>query len=335
VSILPHGVVGKPGARVSGRVAIGADLGGTKLLVGAVDSAQRVLHRGQEQSHGRTGEEVLAMLEAEIREALEARPEAEAVGLGIPATIDRRRGVAVNAVNLPLADVPVHDVMSEKLPVPVYLDNDANCAALAEHLHGAGAGTTNMILLTIGTGIGGGMVLDGQLYRGSTGAGAELGHVVIDMDGPRCQGSCPNRGCVEALASGTALGREGRAAGEREPDSALGRMIASDQEVTGRAVTAAAIAGDAVAIEVVALIGSRLGVALASFANIFDPDVIVIGGGVSAAGELLLEPARAEVRSRALPPMNAVPVVCAELGADAGMIGAAAMALGELQAPTA
>jgi glucokinase len=259
VSILPHGVVGKPGARVSGRVAIGADLGGTKLLVGAVDSAQRVLHRGQEQSHGRTGEEILAMLEAEVREALEARPEAEAVGLGIPATIDRRRGVAVNAVNLPLADVPVHDIMSEKLPVPVYLDNDANCAALAEHLHGAGVGTTNMILLTIGTGIGGGMVLDGELYRGSTGAGAELGHVVIDMDGPRCQGSCPNRGCVEALASGTALGREGRAAGEREPDSALGRMIAADEV----AAVAAFLVSDAAAV----LTGT---------------DVLVDGGAVAA-----------------------------------------------------
>jgi glucokinase len=317
---------------VSAQVAIGADLGGTKLLVGAVDSEQRILHRGQEPSHGRTGEEVVAMLETEVLEALDACPDAVAVGLGIPATIDRRRGVAVNAVNLPLADVPVRDLMRQKLPLPVYIDNDANCAALAEHLHGAGAGTTNMILLTIGTGIGGGMILDGQLYRGSSGAGAELGHVVIDMDGPRCQGSCPNHGCVEALASGTALGREGRAAAAREPDSALGRLAGAGEEITGRAVTAAAIAGDAVAVEVVALIGGRLGVALASFANIFDPDVIVIGGGVGAAGELLLEPAREQVRSRALPPMNEVPVVAAELGADAGMIGAAAMALSELEA---
>jgi glucokinase len=317
---------------MSGKIAIGADLGGTKLLVGAVDSEQRVLHRGQEPSHARTGEEVLATLEREVLEALDAHPEAVAVGLGIPATIDRRRGVAINAVNLPLADVRVREIMSERLPVPVYLDNDANCAALAEHLHGSGEGTTNMILLTIGTGIGGGLVLDRSLYRGSTGAGAELGHVVIDMDGPPCQGSCPNHGCVEALASGTALAREGRAAGEREPDSALGRLVVAGEEVTGRAVTAAAIAGDEVAVEVVALIGTRLGVALSSFANIFDPDLIVIGGGVSAAGDLLLDPAREELRSRALPPMNEVPVVLAELGADAGMIGAAAMALTELEA---
>ena len=320
---------------MSAKVAIGADLGGTKLLVGAVDAEQRVLYRGQEPSHGRTGEEVVAMLEAEVLEALEAldaHPDAVAVGLGIPATIDHRRGVAINAVNLPIADVPIRDLMSERLPLPVFIDNDANCAALAEHRHGAGAGTTNMVLLTIGTGIGGGLILDGELYRGSTGSGAELGHVVIDKDGPRCQGNCPNRGCVEALASGTALGREGRAAAEREPDSALGRLVAADEEVTGRAVTAAAIAGDPVAVEVVALIGTRLGVALSSFANIFDPDLIVIGGGVSAAGELLLEPAREELRSRALPPMNQVPVVGAQLGADAGMIGAAAMALDELEA---
>jgi glucokinase len=316
---------------MSRKVAIGADLGGTKLLVGAVDSEQRVLHRGQEPSHAHTGEEVLATLEREVLEALDAHPEAVAVGLGIPATIDRRRGVAINAVNLPLADVRVREIMSERLPVPVYLDNDANCAALAEHLHGSGEGTTNMILLTIGTGIGGGLVLDRSLYRGSTGAGAELGHVVIDMDGPPCQGSCPNHGCVEALASGTALAREGRAAGEREPDSALGRLVVAGEEVTGRAVTAAAIAGDEVAVEVVALIGTRLGVALSSFANIFDPDLIVIGGGVSAAGDLLLDPAREELRSRALPPMNEVPVVLAELGADAGMIGAAAMAITELE----
>jgi glucokinase len=331
VSILPHGVVGKRDARVSARVAIGVDLGGTKLLVGAVDTEQRVLHRGQEPSHGRTGEEVLAVLEREVRETYAARPDAIAVGLGIPATIDRRRGIAVNAVNLPLVDVPVDELIGEEFPIPVYVDNDANCAALAEYLHGAGKGTTNMILLTIGTGIGGGMILDRKLYRGSTGAGAELGHVVIDLDGPRCQGNCPNHGCVEAMASGTALAREGRAAGEREPDSALGRMVATGEEVTGRAVTAAAIAGDPVAVEVMALIGRRIGVALSSFANIFDPDLIVIGGGVSAAGELLIEPARQELRSRALPPMNEVRVVKAELGSDAGMIGAAAMALRELE----
>ncbi len=186
-------------------------------------------------------------------------------------------------------------------------------------------------MLTIGTGIGGGLILGGEIYRGSTGAGAELGHVVIQMDGPACQGNCPNHGCVEALASGTALGREGLAAAESNPDSALGGLHAEGEPIDGKAVTLAAQGGDEVAVGVFELIGRRLGVALASFANIFEPEVIVIGGGVIAAGELLLDPARRELEARALRPMNRTPVVAAELGADAGMIGAAAMARTELE----
>jgi glucokinase len=201
--------------------------------------------------------------------------------------------------------VPIRDLVSDRIGLPVFVDNDANLAALAEHRFGAAKSTTNALMLTIGTGIGGGVIVNGQLYRGTTGAGAELGHVVIDQAGPPCQGNCPNRGCVEVLASGTALGKEGRIA----------------------AVTAAALAGDGIAVEVVATIGRRLGVALSSLANIFEPEVIVIGGGVSAAGELLLEPAREELRSRALPPMNESRVVVAALGPDAGMVGAAVMAL--------
>jgi glucokinase len=328
---VPHGVGGESSA-VSATIAIGADLGGTKLLVGAVDSEQRILHRGQESSHGSSGEQVLTMLEKEVNAALETCPDAVAVGLGIPARIDRRRGVAIGAVNLPIADLPVRERMRERLPIPVFVDNDGNCAALAEHLFGAGKGAQDIVLLTIGTGIGGGLILDGELYRGSTGAGAELGHVVIEIDGPPCQGSCPNRGCVETFASGTALAREGRAAADREPDSALGRLIASGEEISGQAVTSAAIAGDELARQVVAVAGRHLGAALSSFANIFDPDLIVIGGGVSAAGDLLLDPARSELRARALSPMNQTPVVLAEMGPDAGMVGAAAMAARELAA---
>ncbi len=187
-----------------------------------------------------------------------------------------------------------------------------------------------MVMLTVGTGIGGGLVLDGEIYRGSTGAGAELGHIVIQADGPPCQGNCPNHGCVEALASGTALGREGRAAAESSPDSALGKLLAEGEEVDGRAVTECALAGDETAVGVFELIGSRLGVACASLANIFQPNAIVVGGGVIAAGDLLLEPARREVRERALNPMNKTPILEATLGNDAGMIGAAAMARSEV-----
>jgi glucokinase len=310
---------------------IGADLGGTKMLIGVVDSEQRVLHRATAASRGLRQDELLDTLERELRAAQDACPEAVAVGLGVPCTMDRARGLAIQAVNLEIADVPIRDLMSERLGLPVFVDNDANVAAIAEHRFGAGRRAENMVMLTVGTGVGGGLILGGRPYRGSTGAGAELGHMVIDLDGPPCQGSCPSHGCAEALASGTALAAQGLAAAEREPDSILGRRLAAGEPIDGRAVTEAGQAGDRAARGAIAAIGRCLGVALVSLANIFDPDVMVVGGGVIAAGELLLEPARAEVSARALAPMNRAPVVAAELGPDAGMIGAAAMAAMELE----
>ena len=296
------------------------------MAVGVVDAEMQVLHRSQEASVGRTEDELIAELESELREALDARPDVSAIGLGVPCTIDRERGVAISAVNLPLTDVPLRDIVRDRLGLPAFLDNDANVAALAEHRFGAARGATNAVLLTIGTGIGGGLIIDGEVYRGSTGAGAELGHVVVKADGPRCQGNCPNHGCVEAMASGTALGREGRELAAQHPDSALGQALAAGTEIDGKLVTEAALAGDETAVEAIANIGKWLGVALASLANIFEPDVIVIGGGVIAAGELLLSPARAEMQIRALRPMNTTKVVAAQLGPEAGMIGAATMA---------
>jgi glucokinase len=312
---------------------IGVDLGGTKMLVGVLDGTE-TLWESREASTGQSEDELVELLVREVSEARDARPEAKAVGLGIPATIDHDRGVAVSAVNLPLADLPIRDLVQERVGLPVFVDNDANVAALAEFLYGAAKGMPDIVMLTVGTGIGGGLILGGEVYRGSTGAGAELGHTVIQADGPPCQGNCPNHGCVEALASGTALGREGRAAAESTPDSALGRLLADGKEVDGKAVTEAAIAGDETSIAVFELIGSRLGVACSSFANIFQPHAIVVGGGVIAAGDLLLDPARREVRERALNPMNQTPILEATLGNDAGMIGAAALALVELERGT-
>ncbi len=299
------------------------------MAIGVVDQERNVLHRSIVPSAGLELPELLETLESELRTAVRAEPAAEAIGLGIPCTIDRERGFAISAVNLPIVDVPIRDLIGERLGLPTFIDNDGNTAALAEQRFGAGEGMRNLVLLTIGTGIGGGLVLEGEVYRGTRGAGVELGHVVIDADGPHCQGNCPNRGCVEALASGTALGREGRLAAEANPDSTLGAALANGDQIDGRFVTEAAIAGDPASIEVVALIGRRLGVALSSLANIFEPDAIVIGGGASAAGELLFEPAREVLRARALPPMNETPVLAAELGPEAGMIGAATMALEE------
>jgi glucokinase len=214
----------------------------------------------------------------------------------------------------------------------VFIDNDANLAALAEHRFGAARGSREAVMLTIGTGIGGGMIIDGELFRGSNGAASEPGHMVIDFDGPPCQGNCPNRGCLETFASGTALAREGRDAAQLDPDSALGRVQAQGGEIDGKAVTDAALRGDPVAVGVVEEAGRRLGAGLSSLANIFEPEVIVLGGGVTAvAGELMLPKALEELRSRALPPMNQTPVKLAELGSDAGMVGAAEMARTELE----
>jgi glucokinase len=299
------------------------------MAVGVVDSDQKVHYQGREPSTGLSEEKLIEELGEELTEAKQARPDVLAAGLGIPATIDFDRGLAIHAVNLTITDVPIRDLMQERIGLPVFVDNDANVAALAEHLYGAGRAAQNVVMLTIGTGIGGGLILNGEIYRGSTGAGAELGHIVIDENGPPCQGNCPNHGCVEALASGTAIAKAGKEAAERDPDSALGKAL-TEGPIQGRTVTELALAGDGPAREVVAQAGRHIGVALSSLANIFDPDVFVIGGGVSVVGDLLLDPAREELRSRALPPQNESPVKLAELGPDAGMIGAAAMALIEL-----
>jgi glucokinase len=300
------------------------------MLVGVLAGTE-ILYESREASTGRTEDQLVELLVREVNEAKAARPDVAAVGLGIPATIDHDSGVAVSAVNLPLSDLPIRDLVSERVGLPVFVDNDANVAAVAEHLYGAGRGADDVVMLTIGTGIGGGLILNGEVYRGATGAGAELGHTVIDVNGPPCQGNCPGRGCVETLASGTALAREGLAAAETDPDSVLAAMLAEGRLIDGKTVTEAALGGDPTSIVVFDLIGTRLGAALVTFANIFEPSVIVVGGGVMAAGDLLLDPARRVLRARALRPMNEIPVVAAELGPDAGMIGAAALARTELE----
>jgi glucokinase len=311
---------------------VGVDLGGTKVLVGVIGEDRKVLYEDQEKSTGQGQDQLMETLEREVREALEARPNAVAVGLGIPCTIDRERGVAIGAVNLPIENLPIRDLMQERLGIPVFVDNDANVAALAEHRFGAAKGTRDAVMLTIGTGLGGGVIIDGELYRGSSGAASEPGHMVIDFDGPPCQGNCPNHGCLETFASGTALAREGRAAAEGNPESALGRALAEGGLIDGKMVTDAANDGDQVAVAVVEEAGRRLGAGLSGLANIFEPEVIVIGGGVAKViGELMIAPARKELRTRALPPMNETPVRMAELGPEAGMVGAAEMARLELE----
>ncbi len=320
-------------ANVPKGCVIGVDLGGTKLLAGAVDPGLRIHHRALRSSRGTATSEVLALLESAVREAIEAVDGAAAVGIGIPSTIDRARGISVYATHLPLAGVPVADLLAERLDLPVFMDNDANLALLVEHRAGAAQGADDALMLTLGTGIGGGIVMDGRLYRGAHGAAAELGHVVVEQDGPPCQGNCPNRGCLEVMASGTALVREATALAGRRPKSALGRVLAEGQGITGPLVTELALDGDESAREVLELIGVRLGVGLSSLVNVFDPAVIVIGGGVLAAGELVLGPARAEMQARALPPgRDLVRVVPPRFGEESGMLGAALYARDCLEA---
>jgi glucokinase len=311
---------------------IGVDLGGTKLLAGAVDHELNVHHRAHRTVVGCTQRELLdGVVDAveEVRAAVGG--DVAGVGFGIPCLIDQTRGMAVVAVNLALADVPFRDVMAERIGLPAFVDNDANAALLAEHAFGAARGARHAVMLTIGTGIGGALVVDGRLVHGAVGSAGELGHMVIDMDGPRCQGACPNRGCLEAMASGTALAREALAAAQAAPDSALGRALAEGRPVTGPLVTELAHDGDATARSVLELIGRRLGVGIANYVNVLNPEVVVIGGGVIAAGDLLLEPAREEVRARALAPSrDVVQVVPARFGAESGMLGAATLVLDEL-----
>jgi glucokinase len=317
------------------RRVIGVDLGGTKLLGGVVDPSLGVHHRTQRAVAGldqRTLLQVAVDAVTECRAAADA--EIEAVGFGLPVLMDRRAGrgreVAAVGVNTPLRDVPFADVMSERLGLPVFVDNDGNTAALAEHRAGAARGASEAIVITLGTGIAGGLILRDELYRGAFGAAGELGHMVIELDGPRCHGHCPNRGCAELYCSGTALVEEAQRLGAIRSGSGLARLIA-DATLTGPLVTELAHDGDGAAQEAITLIGERLGVVIANVLNIFNPEVVVVGGGVIAAGELLLAPARAVVAERVLPLLReSVGIVSARFGVEAGMVGAAALAYDEI-----
>ena len=309
---------------------IGIDAGGTKLLGAVVDDALGVRDRVHRFWRGGDRDEVLNVVVEAVEEARAAAPDVAGVGFGIPSLVDVRTGVSEWSTHLPLEGVPFRDLMAERLGLPAWVDNDANLALLAEARIGAARGARHAAMLTLGTGIGGGLLLDGRLYRGARGGGAELGHVVVDLDGPPCQGGCPNRGCLEVMASGSAIGREGAAAAAAAPESALGRALADGREITGGLVTELAHDGDAAARGVLELAGRRLGAGLSGIVNAFQPEVVVIGGGAVAAGELLLAPARAVVAETALPPSReGVRIVAAELGPEAGMIGAGILALEE------
>ena len=314
---------------------IGVDLGGTKLLAGVVDRDLAVHHRATRRSRSASTEELLDKVVStveEVRDATDA--EVLAIGFGIPSLLDARHGVAEYTVHLPLVGVPFRDVMAERLGLPVFVANDATLAMLVEHRHGAAHGHDHAVLLTLGTGIGGGLVVDGQLVQGAVGAAGEPGHMVLDLDGPPCV--CGGVGCLETLVSGTALGREGARVARAASDSALAAASAAGREITGALVTELAHDGDRAARDVVALVGMRLGVGIVNLVHLLNPSVVVVGGALVAAGDMLLEPARTVVRERALPPSrDVVSVVPARFGEESGMLGAALFALDGLGASAA
>jgi glucokinase len=301
---------------VGSQHAIGVDLGGTKILAGVLDRGGELLQRYERATPTRSQPELLAALD-EVVEAVWT-DDIAAVGFGIPSTLDRGR--AVGSVNIPLADVDLGARMRERFDVAAGVDNDANAATIAEWQLGAGRGTTEMVMLTLGTGCGGGLILGGRPYRGAVGAAAELGHMVLVHDGRPCQGACTGRGHLEAYVTGLAATAAAREAFGPAADSH--RLVRLANE------------GDETATGVLAEIGGYLGSAFGSLVNIFDPEVIVVGGGFgTAAGEHLLAPARRVLAREALPPgRDQVRIARAELGTAAGVIGAGLVAFEALDA---
>ncbi|WP_375493774.1 ROK family glucokinase [uncultured Jatrophihabitans sp.] len=308
-------------------LSIGVDIGGTKVAAGVVDEQGAVIDRAQRDTPD-GGATVTEAAIVEVVETLRARHEVCAVGVGAAGWIANDAATVLFSPHLAWRNEPVRERLAEQLDAPLLLVNDANAAAWAEYRFGAAQGQAVIVCVTLGTGIGGGLVADGQVYRGAFGVACEYGHMTLVPDGRRC--ACGNRGCWEMYASGRALARDARELAEESPVAAA-RMVelaGSVAALSGPVVTAAAAAGDAAAATICTTMGRWLGRGLANLAAVLDPSIFVIGGGVSRAGELLLRPAREEF-SHSLTGRGFRPeaeVVGAALGADAGLVGAADLA---------
>jgi glucokinase len=303
--------------------AIGMDVGGTKIAAGVVSPGGELLNEVRYPTEN-TREELLAT----ITEAIAEVGRGYGVGgvcLAVPGFILARENMILSAANLEAIEgIPLKEELGARTGLEVTVENDANAAAWGEFRFGAGKDVEDLILVTLGTGVGGGVISHGVLLRGARGTGGELGHITVHPAGPRC--GCGNRGCLEALASGTAIGRRAQQVADERPESALGRL-AAERAPLGEDVLDLARRGDEAALEVLREAGTWLGVGFATFVNIFDPEVIAIGGGVSEAGDLVLEPARRELRLRShSPSRDLVEIRRASLGAKSGMLGAAALA---------
>jgi glucokinase len=304
---------------------IGIDLGGTKLLCVAVDDQGRV--SGERRVPTPDGTAALVDAFVAVVEAQRSEGPVDAVGVGAPGLVDRA-GVLRMAPNLPgVHEFAIRDLLQERLRLPVQVDNDATCAAWGEREMGAATGSNDVVIVTLGTGIGGGMVCDGRLYRGANGFAGEVGHMTVDPDGPPCP--CGGRGCWERFASGSALGRFGREAGEGGRATRVVELAGGDfHDVRGEHVAAAAREGDPEALELMARFSWWVAVGLANLADVFDPDTIVVGGGLLEAADVFLDRAREIFGDLVLAGeyRPAVAVVPAVLGERAGAIGAALVA---------
>jgi glucokinase len=309
--------------------AVGIDIGGTKIAAGVVTGDGRILDRTRVPTPPDDEAATLAALLAVVDQLRARNPGAEAIGLGAAGLVEWPGGNARWAPHNTYRRLELRRLLHERTGLPTVVDNDANAAAWAEARFGAGAGSHDLVLVTVGTGIGGGLVLGGRLYHGEHGFAGELGHMVVDPDGDLC--ACGNHGCLEAMASGSTLGRLGREAATADPEGRLAALATlAGGPVTGEVVFAAATEGDTAALALFERIGHWLGIGIASLVTIFDPDLVVVGGGVAATGELLLRPARAsfERYAHGRAHRDLPPVVPARLGPDAGLVGAATLALG-------
>ena len=320
---------------MSGEV-IGVDLGGTKIAVAALKDRQlsdSLIKPTELSSADALIEQLASMIEQQRGDDLQA------VGLGVPSVVDFASGRVVSSTNIPLADVPLREVLGERLGVRVFVDNDATVAALAEaHDDDLKLVARDLVMITVGTGVGGGLVLGGRIYRGATGGAGELGHTLVGADLERAipePGRFPQPGSLEHEAAGHALDALAAAAAEAEAGSELGRKLAADGKVTGADAVQAARDGDAVAERTVKLWAERLGIGIANAINTFDPEEVVIGGGAARAGDLLLEPARRIAAAFVLPGLGrATTIRLARHGVRAGVLGAALLAAHELSPST-
>ena len=306
-------------------LTIGVDVGGTKIAAGVVDEQGAVLSAVRQSSPKQSGEELMGAV-VEIVAELRAQATAEVSGVGLSAagfvSADRRH--VLFAPHLQWGDEPVADLLTERTALPVVIENDANAAAWAEFRFGAGRGIDDQLMVAIGTGVGGGIVLDGEIYRGGHGVAAEIGHIAFVPDGLPCP--CGRRGCFEQYASGTALQRRAReAAASGQAPQLLERAGGAPEAVTGQMVTSAAEAGDSDAVDLLAALGRDLGIGVASLVAVLDPSLVVLGGGVSEAGELLRAPVERALADQITGGSRrpGPDVVVAALGNDAALVGVA------------